>query len=436
MQNRFQMYLEALKHPFQKITRIEFLNPDDSVAFFLDNNYKRGYRSRHDSRAFVQGGTLNVSLQNGIRRKASVTISNLDDAFSYSVNNLWFGERVRLSMGMILPDGTEFYLPQGVFYLSNPQTVFNPTSRQVTYSLVDKWAYLDGSLFGRMPYTYIVERDTNIFSAMQGVLRLSKKDFSKSVTDKSLWLDPVPPVFTAFYNDLPNVEYEYKGEILSFPRTNTGFEVTNQMGETAATLLLSLNDNLVSWIGYDPTGTLRVEPSQDDVLDGDKAILWSFSPQNSNFLGMTESAKNTEVYNDIIISGEGMDDYPVYGRATNYDPLSDTNVNLIGLKTYKESGANYYNVQQCIDLASWKLKRQSILQKSVSIQSSQMFHLMENRLVTVQRTDKKGAPIERHLIQSFSLPLGETGSMTINATSVNDYQIATTTSSINEETEE
>ena len=49
-----------------------------------------------------------------------------------------------------------------------------------------------------------------------------------------------------------------------------------------------------------------------------------------------------------------------------------------------------------------------------------MFHLVENNLITVQRTDKQGSPIEKHLIQSFTLPIAETGQMTINCVSVND----------------
>jgi hypothetical protein len=271
---------------------------------------------------------------------------------------------------------------------------------------------------------------------MQGVLSLSKRDFSSGEADRTLWIDGTTPVFTSYYNSLPPVSYTYDDDsgnpvTVSVPRTQTAFETTLPMGSTAAKLILDLNKNLVAWVGYDQTGAFRVEPSQDDITDADKPILWAFDPQNSNLLGYTEAAKNAEVYNDIIVAGQGMDDTPVYGRATNYDPLSDTNANIIGLRTLKEDSADYWNSDQCISLAKWKLKRQSILQKSVSIESSQMFHLMENRLITVKRTDKEGSPVERHLIQSFSIPIGETGKMTINAASVNDYDIFATTSSIN-----
>ena len=49
-----------------------------------------------------------------------------------------------------------------------------------------------------------------------------------------------------------------------------------------------------------------------------------------------------------------------------------------------------------------------------------MFHIVENGLITIERTDKEGHPIERHLVQSFTRPIGQTGSMTIEAVSVRD----------------
>ena len=159
MTSKYKQYLQALKTPFKKLAKIEFLQPDGSVAFSLDNNFKRGYRTKYDTRAFIQNGSLSVAMQNGLRRRASITLSNLDGTFDFSINKIWFGQQIRLLMGLVLPDGTEFYLPQGVFYISNPTSAFKPNQRSVTYNLVDKWAYLDGSLFGTLSGTYQIEKD-------------------------------------------------------------------------------------------------------------------------------------------------------------------------------------------------------------------------------------------------------------------------------------
>ena len=422
MPNRYLEYLQALNNPFEKLAKLEFLQPDNSVAFALDNNYKRGYSTKFDSRAFISSGSLSVNLQNGARRKASITLSNIDSAFDFAINKIWYGQRIRLSMGLKLPDGTDFYLPQGVFYLSEPKSELKPNQKTITYSLVDKWAYLDGSLFGKLENSYQVDRgaDTNIFDAMQTILNLSRKDFSNNATD--FWkIDNVLPVFTDYYNGRT---YNLSGGG-TYPMTAVPYTIIagSADGGTFAEVLLELNTIIAGWIGYDCTGALRVDPSQDDISDSEKPVLWAFTPENSLLFGISETYKNSEVANDIKITGENLTGGEVWGRVQNFDPASDTNINLIGDRLYKESRAAYWNAEQCINLAKFYLKRKTVLQKSVTIQSQQMFHLQENSLVSVKRTDKDGSPVEKHLIQSFSIPIATTGNMSIQAVSVNDINL-------------
>lgn len=421
----FQDYLAALSSPFKKLTKLEFLQPDNSVAFALDNTYKSGYNNKYDSRAFIQQGSLSVTLQNGQRRKASVMLSNLDGAFEYAVNKLWFGQRMRLSMGMILPDGSEFYLPQGVFYADNPSSTFMPTERTATYSLVDKWSYLDGSLFGQLEEGYQVDEGTDVFEAMSQLLTLSRVDFSNDAPSQ-LQIDNVSPTFTSWYN---GKTYKLK-DGRTVPMRDVPYDiVVDSDGGTIADVLSELNTVIAGMIGYDQRGSLRVDPSQDDISDADKPILWTFSPENSTFCGLDESIQNAETYNDIIIIGEDLKDNAIYGRATDYDPSSPTNVNRIGRKIYRESRSSYWNAQQCVDLASFLLKQKTVLQRSITVRSTQMFHLYENGVVAIKRTDKPGQPIERHLIQSFTVPLAETGEMSVNATSISDNPVISTESS-------
>ena len=183
---------------------------------------------------------------------------------------------------------------------------------------------------------------------------------------------------------------------------------------------------LVGWIGYDSTGHLRVDAAYEDILDANKPVQWEFSPQEVNFLGATYSVKNTEVYNDIIVNGTALDGNHVpSGRAVNQDPSSDTNIyGALGMRTKVFEENYYYADAQCQELAEWYLKQNSVLKKSVSIQSSQIFHLRENELVTIRRTDKPGAPVERHLVTGFTRPIAQTGAMTIDCTSVNDFPVA------------
>ncbi len=417
-QDRYLDYLKIVADPDRMVplTKLEFLNPNDTVAYVIDGNYKRRY-GYFDSRAFIQDGALNISLNNGQRRAASVRFENLDNAFDFAINKLWFGRRVRLFKGAVLSDGTPYYIPQGVFYFNSPKTGWKPNSRTAEYQLVDKWAYLDGTLFGNLENTYEVKSRTNIFAAMQGILNLSIYDH-KATSDYTKKIDGITPVFTDYYND-PKKVVVINGEEVQMnltPKT-----VTTAMGGTYANVMLDLNAIIAGWIGYDSTGALRVDASADDIEDNKKPVIWSFTENSKTFFGLEETANPAQVYNDVIIWGESVDGAIVGARAVNEDPTSDTSVNRIGRKTFVESSEINYTNKQCAALAEWYLKRKTVLQKSVTISCSQMFHLRENNIISVLRSDKPNNPIEKHLIQAISIPLSQKGAMQITATSVQDY---------------
>ena len=413
MATRFEQYLAALKTDFTKIARLEFLNPNGTVAFVLDNNYKN-----NRSGAFIQDGSLSVNLQNGSRRAASVTLANTNGEYDFNVNNLWFGTSVRLQMGLLLPDGTEYLIPQGVFYIKDPEEVYFPNQRTIHLELVDKWAMLDGTLGGNLDGIYEVPLNSNIFEAIDGLL--------KDAQGNGYVFDNTPAIYTSYYNEMTQTLPDGSTASLVESPYTARFD---SFGETYADVILELNSMVAGWIGYDATGALRLDPSQDDILDITKPILWTFSPSEKQFLGATYSIKNSDVKNEIIRVGQALDGgYAQVGaKAQNFDPSSDTNINIIGRKVDRKEQSNYYTNDICASLAEFELKRNTILKKSVTIRSTQMFHLVENNLVVIRRIDKEGKPFERHLINGFSIPLGQTGEMTINATSVSDFPIATVT---------
>lgn len=419
--NNFDLYLSILGKNFQKICRLDFLQPDMSVAFSLGNEVARGFMKTYDTRAFLQDGTLNVSYQDGIRRTANLVLDNRDNAFDYAFGRLWFGTAIRLLMGIVLPDGTPFYLPQGLFYIKEPKNDWTPKGRSASLPLVDKWAALDGSLGGTFSTSYQVGVGSDIYGAIRALLALSRFDYATYENDVTRRIDPVAPIFPIYYDDkvYKRGDSDFSLSSSSIPVRQVPFTVTEN--DNAAGLLLQLANMLVASVGYDASGALRLWPTQSDISDADKPVLYHFSKDNAVFSSFSETAKNTELKNDVLIVGEGLSGYEVWGRAENFDAKSDANINRIGRKTLVEENALYWNASQCADLAAYRLKKQCMLQKSVSITCGQMFHLSENCLVSVQRTDKPGAPTEAHLISSFSLPIGQTGAMQINAVSVNDF---------------
>lgn len=407
----FQQYLEAIKNPFIKTCRLRFLQPDGSTAFALDDN-----PNSERNRTFIADGTLTVNLQNGQRRTANVVLDNVNDQYEFALNKIWFGQEVALDEGVILPSGEIYYIQQGVFLLVNPREELNAGAKTANYNLVDKWANLDGTFYGTLDSTYKVSVGTNIFSPIATILSAQKGN--------GIVLDRNTPVFTNYYNNqtvtLPN------GTTAAM--TDAPYDLEVSAGGTLADVVLGLCEMVAAMVGYDATGTLRIDASQDDINDATKPILWSFSQEQSHLIGLAYQINDTEVYNDIQIVGAQLDNnkQPA-ARARNFDPKSDTNINIIGRKTYREEQSGFSTNRQCRDYASWMLKRMTVLQKSVQISCSQILHITENELVEIVRTDKVGSPTERHLVQGFSRSLIGTGSMTIDAISVNDYPEITVT---------
>ena len=191
--------------------------------------------------------------------------------------------------GILLSNGDEFYLPQGVFYVSDPQETFQPNRKTVVYNLLDKWAYLDGTLFGNLEGIYEVPVNTNILKTVASILALDRGN--------GYPLDRVPPIFSDYWND-KTVTLE-SGETISVLLTPYTYRCES-MGGCYADILLEMATMLVAWIGYDQTGHLRVDAGDDDILDIEKPILWTFTPSTREFLGATYSPRSP-VYTTILL---------------------------------------------------------------------------------------------------------------------------------------
>ena len=411
---RYQSYLSQLETDFTKLARLEFLNPDGGVAFALDNQVQN-----RRAKAFIQNGDISVNLQNGRRRQANVTLANLNGEYDYAIDKVWFGQEIRLSEGLVLPDGTEFYIPQGIFLVENPEEALEPGRKEATFQLSDKWAALDGTLGGNLEGAYGVDAGTNILSAIAAILRLDRYTMAN---DGAHPIDRIAPLLTNYYNS--KTQTLTNGETVSL--IQAPYDYLSAEEGNIGEVILGLCEMIAAWVGYNAQGRLTVDPSQDDILDTGKPVLWEFTPQKKQLISILTAPKPTEVFNDIIVVGAtNSQSRTARGRAQNRDISSDTCISRIGLKTKRIPMKDYYSDQMCLDYAQWQLKRMAVMSSTITLNTTQMFHIEENRIITVRRDDKPGSPTERHLVQGFTRPIGQTGTMTINAVSVNDFPIAT-----------
>lgn len=410
----FQKYLEKIKKNYRSAVKIEWLNPDESVNFeFTDSLYDINVK-------------LDVNYQNGTRRTCTLVLNNDRNKFPVNFNSIWIGQKFKLWMGIYLDEETPYYLPQGVFYVSNPEEVYDPATRTITINGVDKWAYLDGSLFGVLSGTYQTNIGNNLFDATRKLLTLSRfnNDFSEAKKKEEM-IDPVPPLLSPYFDTktvkIPTLD-EKTGETKMVAKKviECPYTATVERGQSFADVLLEYATILCANIYYDVNGRLIIEPmtdSADDITDTNKEIVWEYTVDEKAFLGLTQTFNFDKVYNDFIVLGNILNGYQFKGRVQNKNPMSNTCVQRIGLRTKPPIEDNQYaSDEQCEELAKYHAKTDTILQKSGSIKSVALYHLDVNKLVTVS-TPNNDMSKELFLVTGFSLSSANT--MSVNVTSVN-----------------
>lgn len=522
----FLEYKEKIKGDYRPAVKIEWLNPDETVKFEFTN-------SLYDVEANVD-----VNKQSGCRRTCTVKLNNDSNRFPINYDNIWLGQKFKLWMGIYLDDETPYYLPQGVFYVSNPRSTYDPNTRTVTINGVDKWAYLDGSLHGVLTGAYQTNVGTNLYDATRELLRLSSgRGFSELINSSNIqryfnvingkdyyhrsYFEGNGSVFTANnetgiaqttlvakqtmevsfkyyyhpYNSHDNFKlmvgnktienstssdtiessykgFIYEGESIVFEYNRyyeTGYSsyhrcyffdmaidifepvdpippllspyfltktievdgeeksvlscpytATVERGQSYADVLLEYATILCANVYYDVDGRFVLEPmidTADDVTDTNKEILWDYSVDEKTFLGITQAYNFDKIYNDFIVLGNIVNGYQFKGRVQNRNLLSDTCVQKIGLKTKPPYEDNQYvSDEQCVELATYYAKIDTIMQKSGDIPSVTLYHLDVDKLVTVS-TPNNNMSKELFLITGFSLSTSNT--MTVNVTSVN-----------------
>lgn len=433
----FQKYLDVVSGNFRKAVKVEWLNPDETVAFeFTDSLYDINV-------------DLSVNYQNGSRRTCTLTLNNDRNQFPINFNNIWFGQKFKLWMGIYIDDKTPYFFPQGVFYVSNPNKAYQPSTRTIRINGVDKWACLDGTLGGKLHGTYQTNIGNDLIEATRKLLKISRFDSNFSETDDaSKMIDPIPPLISSYFltkttyvltTDTSKVSgktyYTYDKNTQKYTEyTGTSVEgkytkeyvkkcpytAKVERGKTYADVLSEYATILCAHIYYDVDGRLTIEPmtdEADDITDTNKEVVWNFTVEEKQMLGLDQVYNFDKVHNDIIVLGNIVNGYQFKARVQNLNPISDTCVQKIGLKTKEPIEDNqYYSDDQCKELAIYHAKIDTILQKSGSISSTPLYHLDVNKIVTIS-TPCNNMSKEMYLISGYTL--SSSNSMSINVASVN-----------------
>ena len=299
----FEKYISMVSGNHKRAVKVEWLNPDETVKFEFTNSL---YDINVD---------LNVNYQNGSRRSCTLTLKNDKHQFPINFNNLWFGQKFKLWMGIYLDNETPFYIPQGVFYISNPQDIYQPSTKTIKINGVDKWAYLDGTLHGKLAGTYQTNINTDLYDATRSLLKLPAT--GRSATFKGV-SNAILSEFFKVTNNSPGY-FQYDNETESY--------ISNQEGSNISkTILIPKFDMAVSF-KYEYYTTTQISSTLSSrfyikVGEGDK--------ERTIFSIVNKSQQGTGYFNEFIRAGEPITIYfrKREGYSSRRSSFSDIKIRL------------------------------------------------------------------------------------------------------------
>jgi hypothetical protein len=379
----FADYIAYMKtvDTFQPIARFEFLNPDETAYASFSGE--------------VISGSLNVNRANGVRRSCDISVNNIYNGFTPDPRTFWINQKFKLSLGYRI-NGEDFFIPQGVFRVSNPRTTHIKAQKEASISGVDKFAFLKNIL----GVTYDIPLSTNVISAIKAILLESAVN------------DPVAPMLM-----IDSAEV-------------TPYTIYKEYGRTYADVLLELNSILSYNMFYDTNGRFTCTP---DILNSIKVSQWDYSTQQTSgsngktYLGIVQEYNFDEAYNIVMVVGDNVNGNLALGIARNDDPSSPLSTMKIGEKLAPPiTDAVIDTDEKAQNRANYEIKRYASLAVDATITSIPLFHLDADQIITVY-DEEENLFGERFLINSLNIPLAPNGgNMTINASKANDLDFIIT----------
>jgi hypothetical protein len=216
--NRTLQYLNKLKQNNKTILRIAFLNPDETIQKEITNE------------VYNISGNLNINYQNGARRTCTITINNDRNLFPAGWNGFALGQKFQLWTGLYLDEAEQdpYVISQGIFYILNPKEIYSPDKKTISIQGVDKWAYLDGRLFGFLNGTYkssANNENMRIDDLVLGLLQQNKYSNTLKPANNILeMIDLKKPIFNDFLETrLENQYMQDTGYVIYIDSKNSTF---------------------------------------------------------------------------------------------------------------------------------------------------------------------------------------------------------------------
>ena len=374
---------DVLKRPTIKPRfRLFVLNPDETINYEIP-----------EEDIIINSGNFTENYQNGQRKSVNINLINVDGKYTPSINTIWVHDRFRFDIGLEF-DGQVYWFPRGIYILGNPSADHQDSDKQVSLTLVDKFAVLEGKA-GTLEATYEIPVDSDIEQAIMGILTLDNG--------------------SGYPIDLKPIIYDRAFKGFKMPYT-----LSKDAGSTLGEMLLEIGTILNAEVYYNSQGNLCFININETTLDVQKASLWDYSDEDRDYDSATANYDFENAVNEVHIVGDNINNEIFSAMAKNENPISPLCIQRIGRRIEYINDSNIYSDDLAQQRANYELRKFGILKTTMNIQVSFNPLLFVNNLVTI--TDKYyNLARERFLIQSISYTIGNESQMTISCSNIVNF---------------
>ena len=374
---------DVLKRPTIKPRfRLFVLNPDETINYEIP-----------EEDIIINSGNFTENYQNGQRKSVNINLINIDGKYTPSINTIWVHDKFRFDIGLEF-DGQVYWFPRGIYILGNPSADHQDSDKQVSLTLADKFAVLEGKA-GTLEATYEIPVDSDIEQAIMGILTLDNG--------------------SGYPIDLKPIIYDRAFKGLKMPYT-----LSKDAGSTLGEMLLEIGTILNAEVYYNSQGNLCFININETTLDVQKASLWDYSDEDRDYDSATANYDFENAVNEVHIVGDNINNEIFSAMAKNENPISPLCIQRIGRRIEYINDSNIYSDDLAQQRANYELRKFGILKTTMNIQVSFNPLLFVNNLITI--TDKYyNLARERFLIQSISYTIGNESQMTVSCSNIVNF---------------
>ncbi len=324
---------------------------------------------------------ISCSRTRPIRRSFSFALDNSDGRFSWGSNRtIWINKRLKLFIGLKLPNGTIEYAPQGVFVLTDLYDTHNETDGKKCFITGQDKAYLMNDKYGKLKNPLTVAKDLNVATAIKTIATQAGE-----------------------------TEFNFDEVTATIP-----YELTYEPGDNYWKILEELAIFAQCEIFYDVYGKLRLKAIDlNDFTNYPETWIYELDGLNGHLYAGNERKLNIDnlANHILVLGGSGSTAVASYElKVTNTDPLwanCPYAIEEIGDLLYLHNGGNPDGLLTTVDECKWRAKYE--LMNRLGYSEDVPVYVAPNYLHEpgdiIKIIDSESGINDRYMIDSFNLPI-------------------------------